>query len=137
MKLGTYVGIIAALAAAGLLAGCASAPTQQEISHADYGQPMTQQQCLSISEAAIANQLKDPSSAQFRDEVPCHTGWVSSVPLLGMKAAFGYVQSGEVNGKNSFGGYVGFRPYLVLMKNGYVVRSCITDQNGICIPSGR
>jgi hypothetical protein len=137
MKFGAYVQITAALAATGLLAGCASAPTQQEISHADYGQPMSQQQCLSISEAAIADQLKDPSSAQFRNEAPCHTGWVSSVPILGMKAAFGYVQRGEVNGKNSFGGYVGFRPYLVLMKNGGVVRSCITDQNGICIPSAQ
>lgn len=136
MKHVAYVQIIAVLAAVGLLAGCASAPTQQEISHADYGQPMTQQQCLSISESAIANQLKDPNSAQFRNEAPCHTGWVSSVPILGMKAAFGYVQRGEVNGKNSFGGYVGFRPYLVLMKNGAVVRSCITDQNGICVPSG-
>ncbi|MEN3113094.1 hypothetical protein ACFONG_16005 [Uliginosibacterium paludis] len=137
MKLGTCVDIVTALVAAALLVGCASAPTQEEISRADYGQPMSQQECLSISEAAIANQLKDPSSAQFRNEPPCYTGWVSSVPLMGLRAAFGYVQRGEVNGKNSFGGYVGFRPYLVLIKNGVVVRSCITDPNGVCIPSGQ
>jgi hypothetical protein len=35
---------------------------------------------------------------------------MSSVPVLGMEAAFGYLQKVEVNGKNSFGGYVGFRP---------------------------
>lgn len=118
-----------------LLTGCASAPTQQEIANADYGTPMSEDQCRRIAEQDIANQLKDPNSAQFRDEQPCYKGWLSSAPLLGMKAAFGYVQKGEVNGKNSFGGYVGFSPYLVLIKNGQVVRSCITDSDGICIPS--
>jgi hypothetical protein len=89
-----------------------------------------------MAQQAIASRLKDPGSAEFQNEAPCDQGWVSSVPILGMKAAFGYVQRGEVNGKNSFGGYVGFRPFLVLMKNGEVVRSCITDENGICMPSG-
>ena len=126
----------AACVAVLFLAGCASAPTQQEIAGADYGSPMTPSECLSMAQQAIASRLKDPGSAEFQNEAPCHQGWVSSVPILGMKAAFGYVQRGEVNGKNSFGGYVGFRPFLVLMKNGEVVRSCITDENGICMPSG-
>ena len=128
--------VFSASALAILLTGCASAPTQQQVATADYGMPMSQDECMSIAEQSIASQLKDPSSAQFRNQQPCHTGWVRSVPILGMKAAFGYVQKGDVNGKNSYGGYVGFRPYLVLMKNGAVVRSCITDADGICIPSG-
>lgn len=115
------------------LGGCASAPTQQQIAAADYGRPMTQSECLSIAEQAIADQLKDPSSAQFRNEAPCHTGYSNNVPLLGRSAQFGYIQDGEVNGKNGFGGYVGFRPYHVLMRNGVVVVSCITDANGICM----
>ena len=118
------------------LTSCASAPTQQQIASANYGAAMAPEQCKSIAEESIANQLRDPGSAQFRNEQLCHQGWVSSVPLLGMKAAFGYVQRGEVNGKNAFGGYVGFRPFLVLIRDGVVVRSCITDSDGLCIPNG-
>ncbi len=118
-----------------LLAGCASAPNQQQIANADYGSPMSPDQCKPVAEQDIANQLKDPNSAQFRNEPPCQKGWMSSVPLLDMKVTFGYLQKGEVNGKNAFGGYVGFRPFLVLIKNGQVIRSCITDSDGICIPS--
>lgn len=127
---------IAATLAAILVAGCASAPTQQQLANADYGAPMSPSECKERAEQVIANQLKDPSSAQFRNEAPCFTGWMSSVPILGMKVAFGYLQEGEVNGKNSFGGYVGFRPYMVLIRNGEVVRSCMTDSDGICMPSG-
>lgn len=116
-----------------VLAGCASAPTQQQIATADYGTPMTESQCLATAENHIAGLLKDPSSAQFRGETPCTKGWSGKAPLLGMAAVSGYVQTGQVNGKNSFGGYVGFRNYEVVMKNGRVMRSCIADQHGACL----
>lgn len=131
MRNGFKLAAIAALFAT--LGGCASAPSMQQIETADYGQPITPSECLGIARQAIANQLKDPSSAQFRNEEPCHTGYSNNVPLLGRSAQFGYIQNGEVNGKNSFGGYVGFRPYHVLIRDGIVVASCITDNNGICI----
>lgn len=89
-----------------------------------------------LAQQTISNKLKDPSSAQFRNEQPCFKGWMSSVPIMGLKAAFGYLQKGEVNGKNAYGGYVGFRPYMVLMRNGTVIRSCFTDADGICMPDG-
>jgi hypothetical protein len=127
------LGIVAAFG----LAGCASAPNQQETANADYGRAMSPAECKTLAEQTISSKLKDPSSAQFRNEQPCFKGWMSSVPVLGIKAAFGYLQKGEVNGKNSFGGYVGFRPYMVLMKDGLVVRSCITDADGICLPDGQ
>ena len=126
-----------AIAAAINLAGCASAPNQQEMTSADYGREMPAEECKTLAEQTISSKLKDPGSAQFRNEQPCFKGWMSSVPLLGMKAAFGYLQKGEVNGKNSFGGYVGFRPYMVLIKDGTVIRSCITDADGICMPDGQ
>lgn len=128
-----WTGFGAMVAIAGMLTGCASAPSQRQMATADYGRPMTQSECLSVAEQAIASQLKDPSSAQFRNETPCHTGYSKNVPLLGRSAQFGYLQDGEVNGKNSFGGYVGFRPYHVLVRNGVAVVSCITDSNGLCI----
>lgn len=136
MRMSSIKVAIGASMFAVFLVGCASAPTQKQIANADYGTPMSSSECKSLAGRAIANQLKDPRSAQFRDEQSCFTGWMSSVPILGLKAVFGYLQKGEVNGKNSFGGYVGFRPFMVLMKNGVVIRSCIANENGICTPSG-
>lgn len=46
---------------------------------------------------AVAEKLNDPGSAQFRNERSVKGGWVC----------------GEVNGKNSFGGYIGFKRYTV------------------------
>lgn len=136
MKVNIGKASIAITLGALIIAGCASAPTKQQLADADYGAPMSPSECKALAERVTANQLKDPSSAQFSNESPCFAGWMSSVPILGIKAAFGYLQKGEVNGKNSFGGYVGFRPYMVLMRNGEVVRSCITNSDGICMPSG-
>lgn len=49
------------------------------------------------AEAKVAELLRDPSSAQFRN-----------VEIRKSGAA-----CGEVNGKNGFGGYVGFRQFVV------------------------
>lgn len=51
---------------------------------------------------AVAEQLTDPSSAQFRNEWSKKDGWVC----------------GEVNSKNAMGGYVGFKRYTVIWKDG-------------------
>jgi hypothetical protein len=116
-----------------LVGGCATAPDQKQIAAADYGRFMAPDECLKLAHELIAGKLKDPSSAQFRNDVPCYAGYTRNVPLLGKSAQFGYRQDGEVNGKNGFGGYVGFRPYHVLMRNGVVVQSCISDENGVCL----
>lgn len=47
--------------------------------------------------ALISNNLKDPPSTQFRNERLIGEGWVC----------------GELNSKNSNGGYVGFKKYIV------------------------
>lgn len=51
---------------------------------------------------AVAEKLTDPSSAQFRNERSKKDGWVC----------------GEVNSKNAMGGYVGFKRYTVIWKDG-------------------
>lgn len=125
------VGLI--VMTASCILGCASGPTQQQMANADYGQPMSTAECLVIAHRVIASQLKDPGSAQFRNEAPCHNGYSNNVPLMGRRAQFGYMQDGEVNGKNAFGGYVGFAPYHVLIRDGAVLVSCITNANGLCL----
>lgn len=118
------------------LAACASGPTQEQLTNANYGSDITGEECVSVAERLIANSLKDPSSAQFRHS-PCFKGYWGSVPILGMGVEFGWIQSGEVNGKNSYGGYVGYRPYQMLIKNGEAIRYCVTDNEGICVVKGR
>jgi len=97
---------------------------------------MPASECTSIAEKLIADTLKAPGSAQFRNG-QCFKGHWGSAPVLGMGVAFGWIQKGEVNGKNAYGGYVGFRPYQVLIKDGVPVRYCMSDSDGICMPKGR
>ena len=116
------------------LGGCvAKGPTDLQLSNADYGNHISPARCVEIAEAQIRGVLKDPYTAQFTHQ-PCYRGWGSSVPMLGFEVEFGYVQSGTVNAKNSFGGYTGSSIYNVLIKNGRVLRYCIED-DGICSPS--
>tara|TARA_B100000287_G_scaffold104052_1_gene96287 strand:+ start:467 stop:856 length:390 start_codon:yes stop_codon:yes gene_type:complete len=116
------------------LSSCASAPSSEELANADYGRLITTSECKSIAEARIRSTLKDPSSAIFTSN-GCTSGYWHSVPVMGLPIAYGYLQSGTVNAKNSFGGYVGARSYSVLIRNGIVVRYCIVDDDGLCFPS--
>lgn len=54
--------------------------------------------CGSQAKQAIADKMRDPDSAQFRDVKQCPSD--------------GEVWQGEVNGKNAFGAYVGFKPFM-------------------------
>jgi hypothetical protein len=55
----------------------------------------------SQAEEAVKRQLRDPGSAQFRDEMPCERPGVDGV-------------RGEVNARNSRGGYAGFEAFIVI-----------------------
>lgn len=55
----------------------------------------SQEQSVNKAKEAVSNSLKDPGSAQFRN----------------VRIGRGSVVCGDVNGKNSYGGYVGFRPF--------------------------
>ncbi len=59
----------------------------------------TPEQAIQAAKQAVADGMKDPSSAQFRN--------VRLVSYLD-----GQVICGEVNAKNSYGGYVGFSPFV-------------------------
>lgn len=123
------------LASLSFLTACASGPTHEQLYNANYGRDIPITECISVAERVISNSLKDPGSAQFR-HFPCGKGYWGSVPILGMGIEFGWIQKGAVNGKNAYGGYVGFRPYQVLIRDGTALRYCINDKDGICMPIG-
>ena len=70
----------------------------------------TPQQVVEKGKKAIADTLKDPASAQFRN--------VRLVQYLD-----GVVICGEINGKNSYGGYVGFRDFVGETNSGTMRRN--------------
>ena len=59
----------------------------------------TQDKAIEAAKSSVADSLRDPPSAQFRG--------VRMVTYL-----HGKVVCGEVNGKNAYGGYVGYRPFV-------------------------
>ena len=72
--------------------------------------------------------LKDPASARYR-------GWSSVVPGY-VRGPFltvgevGWTWTVQINAKNSYGGYVGFRPYRFIHERGDVVRGWSSDKWG-------
>lgn len=126
----TLAALVPALA---IMVGCAQAPTQTALANANYGPDVTQEDCERIAQEAIGARMKDAGAAQYRFGT-CEKGWMPSVPMFSMPIQYGYVQRGEVNGKNSFGGYVGFRPFYVLIRSDNAIRAAIDDGTGMALP---
>lgn len=111
------------------LSGCATVPppTPEQISAADYGAPVNQ----SFAEGEIKKYwekvLKDPYSAQYRFE-PLAKGYDQASRSYQQRTAFGYLLVGTVNAKNSFGGYVGAKPFRGLFRNGKMVSLWAYDE---------
>jgi len=97
--------------AAALLAGCAGRPIydlssesfrtvdRYATSVAEYLKGNSEDRTIAQAMRVVADSLKDPGSAQFRK--------VRLVPYS-QRA----VICGEVNGKNSYGGYAGFKRFV-------------------------
>lgn len=102
------------------IAGCATPPSQQELESADYGAyPVSYEQIIKNRMSTI---LKDPDSAQYRFLNTPKTGWNS----FGGKK-FGYIVCVNINAKNSYGGYVGYRMSYFMIKNDLIIDSAHGD----------
>lgn len=96
-------------AAASVLSGCAGFAKLPPES--DFGsRPVNTEASV---RSHFEEQLKDSESARYRfggfRRAYANNGLVHG----GGIAWYGYVQEVEVNAKNSYGGYVGFKPYMV------------------------
>lgn len=118
--MGKYIALTFALC----VAACVGQPNRTSLSNADYGIYMSQEECKRIAEAAILELLKDPQSARFSEGI-CLLGYSRSPS--GNSLVFGYLQEGQVNAKNSFGGYAGKTKYQVFMRNGGILGKCIKN----------
>ncbi len=72
--------------------------------------PEIREATIKFLKSLISSSLKDPSSTQFRET----RLYVTTLQLeSGKRVVAGTrVLCGEINGKNSFGAYVGFRPFI-------------------------
>jgi hypothetical protein len=118
---------------AGTLTACARMPTQQELAGLNYGGPVSQDSAESQAKSYLSQRLKDPYSAVYEWQ-PVATGWVKAPPILGGGIDAGWVLKGTVNAKNSFGGYVGAKPYQFMFANGILAHVWTVDpQSGAMI----
>lgn len=128
MKKLLFAALVAAVSG---LTGCARMPTQQELSGINYGEPVLQDDAERQAQEFMATQLKDPYSAVYAWQ-PVHTGWVKAPPLFGGGMDTGWVLKGTVNAKNSFGGYVGAKPYQFMFDAGRLAHVWTVDaQSGM------
>lgn len=101
-----------------MLAGCASAPTPQQIAATDYGPYPVNFQDIVKGQLRVA--LRDPYSAVYEYWIGPTKGYWGN-RTLGYTA--GYAVCVGVNSKNAFGGYGGTTPYFFVIRDGRVVAS--------------
>jgi hypothetical protein len=102
--------------------GCVDARLIRPIEQgADAGQPITEEQAVAKAKDYLATTLKDPGSAQYK-WLGIRPASIGFIPLAFNKRVNGYVLSGLVNAKNSYGGYTGFKLYQFAFRNGLLIQ---------------
>lgn len=108
------------------LVGCASNPTGEELSAANYGAEIGQSACEVKVRSVMEMYLKDPGSATYKFGVCQKAGW-NSIPIMGIPKQYGYELSAFINAKNSYGGYTGAKFYKFLIRDGVIIRKVQQD----------
>lgn len=106
-----------------LMTGCASAPTAEQISAADYG-PVPERHEETVK-SHMSMMLKDPGSATYTFTNGPAKMWLGGGIFGQLK--YGWGVCALVNAKNSFGGYTGAKKYFFLIRNDAVVESITID----------
>lgn len=114
--------------------GCATAPTVAEFESAYFGEYPGDYE--GMIKGYMAQRLKDPESARYQFLNAPRKAWNG---FGGRK--YGWAVCATINGKNSYGGYVGNRPSYFLLRDGLVVDSMHGDGQygdamvqGLCKP---
>ncbi len=97
-----------------LLISCVP-PTREELAGADYGNyPSNYKETI---KSYLNRNLKDPDSAKIEYLNEPRTAWST----WGGGKKFGYAVCANVNSKNSFGGYTGYKIGYYLIKNDTII----------------
>lgn len=104
------IAFSAAAALAGTLAGCAfEHPSADAFNSA--APPQGYQQSVPLY---FETRLKDPDSAKYQYGTPAKAYANNGLAYGGKVAWSGYALPVAVNAKNSYGGYTGYKPYVIL-----------------------
>jgi hypothetical protein len=115
----------AAIVASLFLAGCAATPQQQSqrveaeldrISEHATPVKLTDKQLIAVRKG-VAQSLKDPESARFGR-------------IIAGQTSQGIVVCGYVNGKNSYGGYIGEKPFVGVLVEPDKTKFSVTEIGG-------
>ena len=118
MKATGYL-VVGLLLATFTINGCATPPSEEQISSLDHGAPP--QNYEAIIREYFDGVLFDPYSAHYDFEPPVQY-WVKEAPLLGGGLYAGYLVRVGVNAKNRVGGYVGKQMYGFLLKDERIIK---------------
>lgn len=80
--------------------------------------PTNNRAIIQTAEALVAERMRDPEATRFRDEKSAY-----------MTSAGDYIVCGTLNAKNAMGGYVGYKPYYVRIRNGSIVAFQIPSES--------
>jgi hypothetical protein len=108
------------LVLAAVSAGCISATPPPNLATASIGPPPAGYE--ETIKAAVSSHLKDPYSAVYTFQRPVRSWAFGEEQIM-------WAVCGTVNAKNSFGGYVGARPFVVYYKYGRVVDTWFREIN--------
>ena len=106
--------LLMTIACIGLTAGCA--PSREQIQNAYYGPYPTD--CEQLVREEVSRQLYDPYSAQFVFLNAPQMGFIIT-PL--MKTEYGWRGEFTLNAKNLYGGYIGAKTLIYLIRDGKVI----------------
>lgn len=112
-------GIISMACLGFLFAGCATAPTQEQINSAYYGDYPNDYE--TVVKNFMEVRLKDPASATYKFDAIPTKGWAGGG--LSGPVEYGWRICAYINAKNSFGGYVGAKRHFFLIRDSRVVKS--------------
>jgi hypothetical protein len=112
------VTITAAVYLSGCRANNTPFPTTEQMATSDFGRPLTVDWQEAIK-GWFTTHLKDPLSAQYVFKGAPQKGYIHTVFNTTM---FDYLTVVEVNYKDSYGGYVGFLPYLFIFRNNHIIK---------------
>lgn len=80
--------------------------------------PTNNRSIIQTAEALVAERMRDPEATRFRDEKAAY-----------MTSGGDYIVCGTLNAKNAMGGYVGYKPYYVRIRNGAIAAFNIPSES--------
>ena len=108
-----------------LLSGCVTTPTSptaSQIAAADHGVKPSAEQVKTAIQKSIDSKYKDPDSALVKNTTEPEKGVLTLTSIAhGSSFKYGWLVTFEVNAKNSYGGYVGYKKESVVIRDGVIL----------------